>query len=128
MHIWINSVLFPPPLSAWNSLLFPDLLTHFPTHPEFASNYFQGFKILNSDFWLFQDFSYHWKPCRAAIYNDRFEMSTIRCGGPQGVFHQIYGGRVQHAKQNRTQWDLRFCENLESHRFKINEKGGQLDR
>ncbi len=30
-------------------------------------------------------------------------------------------------KKNWTQSDLRFCENEGSKRFKINEKGGQLD-
>ncbi len=31
-------------------------------------------------------------------------------------------------KKKRTQSDLRFCENEGSKRFKINDKGGQLDR
>ncbi len=37
-------------------------------------------------------------------------------------------GGVQHAKQNWTQLDLRFCEKEGSKRFKIYEKGGQLDQ
>ncbi len=44
-----------------------------------------------------------------------------------GVLHQIFGTRVQHAIKNWTQLDLMFCENEWSKRFKINEKGGQLD-
>ncbi len=35
----------------------------------------------------------------------------------RGVLHQIFGSRVQHAKTNWTQSDLRFCENEVSKRF-----------
>ncbi len=45
-----------------------------------------------------------------------------------GVLHQIFGAWVQHAKTTWTQSDIRFCENEGSNRFKINEKGGHLDR
>ncbi len=46
----------------------------------------------------------------------------------EGVLHQIFGTRIQHTNKNWTQSDLRFCENKGSKRFKINDKGGQLDR
>ncbi len=49
-------------------------------------------------------------------------------GGGEGVLHQIFDTRVQHTAKKWTQSDLRFCENEGSKRFKINEKGGQLDR
>ncbi len=45
-----------------------------------------------------------------------------------GGSHQIFGTWVQHPKQTWTQSDIRFCENEGSNRFKINEKGGHLDR
>ncbi len=48
--------------------------------------------------------------------------------GRGGVLHQIFGTWVQHAKKTWTQSDIRFCENEGSNRFKINEKGGHLDR
>ncbi len=44
------------------------------------------------------------------------------------VLYQIFGSWFQHAIQNWTQSDLRFCRNEGSKRSKINEKGGQLDR
>ncbi len=44
-----------------------------------------------------------------------------------GVLHQIFGSWVQHATKIETQSDLRFCKNEGWNRFKINEKGGQLD-
>ncbi len=44
-----------------------------------------------------------------------------------GVLHQIFVRQVQHAKENWTQSDLRFCENEGSKRSKINDKGDQLD-
>ncbi len=43
------------------------------------------------------------------------------------VLHPIFGTQVQHVKKNWIQPDLRFYENEGSKRFKINEKGGQLD-
>ncbi len=36
--------------------------------------------------------------------------------------------RVQHAKNNWNQLDLKLCKNEGSKRSKINEKGGQLDK
>ncbi len=45
-----------------------------------------------------------------------------------GGLHQIIGSQVRHTNKNWTQSDLRFYENVGSYRFKINEKGGQLDR
>ncbi len=44
------------------------------------------------------------------------------------VLHQIFGTQVQHMNKNWTQSALRFCENEESNRLKINEKVGQLDQ
>ncbi len=44
------------------------------------------------------------------------------------VLHKTFDTQVQHAKTHWTQSDLRFCENEGSKIFKINEKGGQLDR
>ncbi len=40
----------------------------------------------------------------------------------------MFGTQVQHAIENWSQSDLRFCESEGLKRFKINEKGGQLDR
>ncbi len=39
----------------------------------------------------------------------------------------MFDTQVQHANFFFTQSDLRFCENERLKRFKINEKGGQLD-
>ncbi len=47
-----------------------------------------------------------------------------RCFPRGGVLHQIFG---THNKK-WTQSDLTFCENEVSKRFKITEKGAQLDR
>ncbi len=44
-----------------------------------------------------------------------------------GVLHKYFGSWVQHADKIWTQSDLRFCENEGSKRYKINEKGRQLD-
>ncbi len=44
------------------------------------------------------------------------------------ILYQIFGMWVQHTKKTGTQSDIRFCENEGSNRFKINEKGGHLDR
>ncbi len=52
---------------------------------------------------------------------------TVHSSGV-GVLHQIFRYQGSARKQNWTQSDLRFCENEWSKRFKINEKGGQLDR
>ncbi len=45
-----------------------------------------------------------------------------------GELQQIFGSQVQHMRKNWTQSDVRFCENEGSKRFKINEKGGQLNK
>ncbi len=45
-----------------------------------------------------------------------------------GVLHQIFSTQFQQAKKNWTLSDPRFCGNEGSNSFKINEKGGQLDR
>ncbi len=55
----------------------------------------------------------------------------VWCNGAskgKGVLHQNFGTQVQHTHKNLTQSDLRFCENERSKRFKINEKGVNLDR
>ncbi len=44
-----------------------------------------------------------------------------------GVLYKIFVSRVQHAKTNWPQSDLRFCKNEGLKRFKINEKLAQLD-
>ncbi len=59
---------------------------------------------------------------------------TIICVTPplppgwEGVLHQIFSSWVQHAIQDWTQLDLRFCKNEGSKRSKISETQGQLDR
>ncbi len=55
---------------------------------------------------------------------ENLNKSLIKSPGGRGVLYQI----VQHPKQTWTQSDIRFCENEGSNRFKINEKGGHLDR
>ncbi len=48
-----------------------------------------------------------------------------RSGG--WVIYQIYSSRIQYTQKNWTQSDLRFSENEESKRSKINENRDQLD-
>ncbi len=69
---------------------------------------------------------------KTTLHNVSLKLTTVhsypRGGGGGGVLHQSFGTWVQHAKKTWTQSDIRFCENEVSNRFKINEKGGHLDR
>ncbi len=66
--------------------------------------------------------------CPSRLCVPSFVPPVQRCAlGGGGAFFKIFFTRVQPQKKI-TQLDLRFCENEESKRFKINEKGGQLDR
>ncbi len=52
---------------------------------------------------------------------------SFTCIRGGGVLHEIFCTYVKHAKK-MDRSDLSFYENEGSKRFKINEKGGQLDR
>ncbi len=55
------------------------------------------------------------------LYNPIQKWLETGVGGV-GELHQIFSSRVQHAKINWTQSDLKFCKNEGSKRSKIMEK------
>ncbi len=59
--------------------------------------------------------------CRCTFVPLYLWLCTPRGGG--GGLHQIFGTRVQHVIQIRTQSDLRFCENNGSKDLKSMKKG-----
>ncbi len=79
--LFLNWVIFSTPSKTWNSLHFPDFLTHIPTLPDFVSQFptFSGSsKKKKSDSWLFQDFPYPWEPWMKQPYHT-FVPLTIGC-------------------------------------------------